>query len=365
MRSLSQHPASLADPSFVHVSSVLILAPPSASVLARLDALASAGEHRCEALGPLLMVHGSRPDLEHLVLRWAAQLAAADAAATRAVVIDGDPRAMDGTSLLAPALQAPSLALLAAREVHGRMLDALVDGAGAQALYQPVVDIRSGCTTGFEALLRLEHDGRAVPPVEVFRAALDTGRLAEVDAAARRLAIEVAAGWIGGRRLYLNLLPEAISRPADVDATDLAVAAAGLDRRQLVFEAAVCVDGDPRHLERVLGHLRARGYGIGLDDATAEPPVLELIERIRPDTVKLARSVVQALPELQARSAVANVVGAAHAAGATAVAKGIETAAQLDAVSVVGAEAAQGWQVGQPMRAPGHRVLASFVTSGK
>ncbi|HYD08485.1 MAG TPA: EAL domain-containing protein [Acidimicrobiales bacterium] len=343
----------------MHATSVLILAPSGTSVLGRLDALVSTEGHRREAVGPLLLVHGDRPTLERLALSCASALTVADAAATRAVVLDADPRELDGMAVLGPAMQAPPLSLLAARDIHGRMLDALAAGLGAQAMYQPVIEIRSGRTTGFEALLRLDHDGRAVPPVEVFGAAADAGRLAEADAAARRVAIATAAGWIGGRSLHLNLLPEAIVRPEDLDDTDRAVAEAGLEKSQLVFEASIPADGDFSHLERVLTHLRARGYGIALDDATAEPAVLDLVERLRPRVVKVARQIVQGLPALQARSAVANIVGAAHVAGAVVVAKGIETAAQLDAVWVVGVEAAQGWQVGQPMQPPGRRVLAT------
>ena len=49
------------------------------------------------------------------------------------------------------------------------MLDALVVGVGVQAVYQPIIEIRSGATSAFEGLLRLEHEGRAVPPMDVFR----------------------------------------------------------------------------------------------------------------------------------------------------------------------------------------------------
>jgi EAL domain-containing protein (putative c-di-GMP-specific phosphodiesterase class I) len=85
---------------------------------------------------------------------------------------------------------------------------------------------------------------------------------------------------------------------------------------------------------------------------------MDLLRAVRPDVVKIASSMIGDLPGVVARSAVAAVVGTAHSIGARVVAKGIETAAQLDAVLFVGVDDAQGWEVGQPMRAPGSRISA-------
>ena len=331
----------------------LILAATGAPALARLAALATDAGYECRTEGQALVVTGTPVGgFEPFLARCATALSPAEAATTRAVVLPADPRDSSALDVLGPALTAPALGTIAARAVHARMLDALETGEGVSAAYQPLIEIRTGRTHAFEALLRLEHDGRSVPPLEVFRAAGESGRLAGADAAARHAAIRGAAGWIGPRVLFLNLLPEAIARPDDLDATEAAVAAAGLERDQVVFEASIPADGDDRHLARVLDHLRARGFGIALDDVTDARPCLALIDRVRPRVVKIDRALILELPGIQARSAVASVVGAAHAAGARVAAKGIETAGQLDAVTFVGVDDTQGWQVGQPMRAP-------------
>lgn len=333
----------------------VILAPPSICLLERVNARAEAAGLRCEVFGPILVVHGADAALECFLLGCASAVSAAEAAAVRAVFLDTEVTSLTALEVLGPALAADSLASIAARSLHGGMLDALARGVGVQAMYQPIIEIRSGTTTAFEALLRLEHGGRSVPPTEVFRAAADAGRIGDADAAARRAAIGGATGWIGGRTLFLNLLPEAITRPDDLDATDTAVDGAGLNRGQVAFEASATADGDERHLTRVLDHLRQRGFRIALDDVTDDPTVLALVDKVRPDTVKIDRSMIADLPGIQARAAVSAVVGSAHAVGARIVAKNIETSAQLDAVLFVGVDDAQGWQVGQPMRAPGGR----------
>jgi EAL domain-containing protein (putative c-di-GMP-specific phosphodiesterase class I) len=265
---------------------------------------------------------------------------------------DADLATASALDVLGAALAAEPVATIAARAAHGAMLDALANGIGVRAMYQPMVEIRTGQTTAFEALLRLEFGGRVVPPAEVFRAATDTGRLAAADAAARRAAICGASGWIGPRTLFLNVVPDAVARPDVLDDTDAAVELAGLARAQIAFEAPV-PHGDPRHLERVLSHLRARGFGVGLDDVTSDAAALRLVEAVRPGSVKIDRALVAELPSVPGREALAAVVGVAHAVGARVVAKGIETAAQLDAAMLVGVDDAQGWQVGQPMRPPG------------
>lgn len=223
------------------------------------------------------------------------------------------------------------------------------------AAYQPVIEIGTRRTVAFEALLRLEHAGRTVPPLAVFRAAADAGRIAAAEHAARIAAIRGAAGWIGRRSLVLNLLPHAIVSSDDVAGTDAAVAAARLERSQVVFEVAVPGDHGERHVVRVLEHLRMRGYGIALDDVTDAATSLDLVRRVQPDTLKVAPALVRELPGLHARAAVAAVLGAAHAAGSRVGVKGIETASHLEAVLLAGIDDAQGWQVGLPMRAPGDR----------
>jgi EAL domain-containing protein (putative c-di-GMP-specific phosphodiesterase class I) len=333
----------------------LIIAPAGASLLGRLASLAASAGYDGTVLGPLLRVRGRRADLDAFVLTCASSVSAAEAATTRVLYPEVDIETAGALEVLAPALAADALSTLAARALHGGMLDALDAGIGVQAAYQPIIEIRSGRSVAFEALLRLQHESRNVPPLEVFKAAAEAGRLAGADAAARRAAIRGAAGWIGDRALFLNLLPASIERPDDLEDTDVAVAEAGLARSQVRFEASPAEDGDDRHLARVLEHLRTRGFGIALDDVTADRRVLALVERLRPDAVKVSRRLVQELPSLQARSAVATIVGAAHEVGARVAAIGIETKSQLDAVLFVGVDDAQGWEVGQPMRAPSGR----------
>jgi EAL domain-containing protein (putative c-di-GMP-specific phosphodiesterase class I) len=334
----------------------LVLAARADGARERAAAAAVAAGHAVDAHGALLLVRGERVALDGLAERLAGALRGADAAAVRMVVLGGEPLSAPVLDVLAPAMLADSLATLAAKTAHGTLLDALEASSGVNTVFQPIVDLRTEATTGFEALLRLEHEGRSVPPLEVFGAAADAGRLRAADGASRRAAILAASGWIGPRSLFLNLHAIAVEHPSAFDDTDAAVEAAGLRRDQLVFETPAPIEvDDVRHVVRVLEHLRDRGYRIGLDDASDDPGVLRLIERLRPDHVKIDRSLIAELPALQARSAVATVVGAAHAAGATVVAKGLETAAQVDAVVFVGVDGAQGWQVGQPMRPPSGR----------
>jgi EAL domain-containing protein (putative c-di-GMP-specific phosphodiesterase class I) len=341
----------------------MILAPggPSApTTLDRLIGMAAEAGIRSHVACSVLVLSGDAAALGAFAKACATAVTPAEAAATRVLRLDAhvDLDRATAMDVLAQALAADSLATLVARAVHGGMLDALERGEGVQAAYQPLVDIASGRTVAFEALLRLAHDGRPVPPLEVFSAAADVGRLAAADAAARHAAIRGAAGWIGPRPLHVNLLPEAIARPNDLDATDQVIVESGFERGQVVFEVDVRSSVDERHLARVLEHLRHRGYGIALDDVSDDPAALAMIDRVRPDVVKVARPLVADLPSIAARSAVATVVGAAHAAGARVAAKGIETAAQLDAVRFVGVDDAQGWQVGQPMKAPGQQRTA-------
>ena len=121
-----------------------------------------------------------------------------------------------------------------------------------------------------------------------------------------------------------------------------------------ITENALVTEGP--ELELALQDIRARGARIAVDDAGAGYAGFAQLVRVRPDIVKLDRSLVQSVDTEPTKAAVIKAfVGFADDTGALICAEGIETAAELHIVTELGAATGQGYLLGRPQAgwAPG------------
>ena len=100
----------------------------------------------------------------------------------------------------------------------------------------------------------------------------------------------------------------------------------------------------------VLRAIREMGVKIALDDFGAGYSSLSYLQTFALDKIKIDRSFVAAMEtNARTRDIVALIAAIAKRLGATTVAEGVETQAQLDLVKAAGCETAQGYFFSQPM----------------
>lgn len=263
-------------------------------------------------------------------------------------VVRTDVAAATPTSLLAVACAAPTIAQLAARRRNRRLLDAIQSRHGVSIGFQPVIDLATNHTMGFEAMLRVRLGTSDVSPSDVLAAAEDAGRLVEVDAVARSVALREAAQLLGNRVLMLNVLPASLPIPAEHLAPfTTEVDGLGLDRGRIVLEAPVGPPGAlRRQVDAVFSAMRTAGFKLGLDNVRSQRD-LDAIATT-PDYVKLDRSLVRGLPSSSGTRSLGNIVRECQHSGAVLVAQGIESDEHLRAVRDLGVHYAQGWALGRP-----------------
>lgn len=227
--------------------------------------------------------------------------------------------------------------------------DVLRTGA-VRSVYQPIVELRNGRTVGYEALARGLPGSALESPVDLFGAAQDARRLAELDRLCSTRAIEGAAGVLPiGLALFVNVEPAAVTLPVPADPPD-GIAAP----MQVVIELTERALTDrPAELLALVGEIRARGWRVALDDVGADPRSLALMPLLRPDVVKLDLALVQQRPTLDIAEIVAAVSAYAEHSGAVVLAEGIETTEHLAVARSMGARWGQGWFFGRPGPLPG------------
>jgi len=144
-----------------------------------------------------------------------------------------------------------------------------------------------------------------------------------------------------------------------------------LRRRDFVDRVLCCIDPGVRHpagvdieitesmlmqdIElsmRKLELLREAGIGVAIDDFGTGYSSLRLLARLPIDTLKIDRTFIQGISDTgHDITLVSTIVSLAHALDMQAVAEGVETAQQLQALRQLGCDQGQGYLFARPMPA--------------
>ena len=217
--------------------------------------------------------------------------------------------------------------------------------------YQPVVSLRTGEVTGFEALVRWQHPKRGLlDPSEFVSIAEDSGLIDPIGRWVQERACRQALAWHERR-------PDA--RPLDVAVNLSARQVAHRDLPATVAEIITRTGMDPAHLrleitESVLVEesataiasleaLNEIGVRLVLDDFGTGYSSLAYLNRFPFHALKIDRSFVDALGIEQERTAIVEaIIGMARALSLDVIAEGVENEVQLAELKRLGCDYAQG-----------------------
>jgi EAL domain-containing protein (putative c-di-GMP-specific phosphodiesterase class I) len=223
-----------------------------------------------------------------------------------------------------------------------RHVEAAIRDGAFSLVYQPIVHLESGTLTGVEALCRFD-DGR--PPDVWFQECEALGLAGAMDLAIIGAAMHELDRLPDGF-LALNLSPATLSTPGAL----LHALRPALDRRTIVLELTEhAIVKDYTVALDALRILRDAGVLLAIDDAGAGYSTFSHILRLRPDIIKLDRSITQGVDCDAGRRALTSAL-VIFAAEITAyvVAEGIETEAELVALRTAGVGRGQGFWLARP-----------------
>ncbi len=219
--------------------------------------------------------------------------------------------------------------------------------------YQPIVELESGRVAGLEALIRWQHptEGR-LPPSEFVPIAERTGMIVPLGEWILRRACADARVWQETHpdvTVRVNVSPSQLvdTLPDEMGA---ALQASGLEPERLVVEVTeAAMVPDPADID-VPGALRSLGVTIALDDFGTGYSCLAFLDRLPLDELKIDRQFVDRLGKSDAGATVlSTILRLAQAFGLRAVAEGIETEAQLQALRDLGCKFGQGFHFSPPI----------------
>jgi EAL domain-containing protein (putative c-di-GMP-specific phosphodiesterase class I) len=268
--------------------------------------------------------------------------------------------ALGAAGATTPAVADPAGELVMVAPDRAQALDLVLSERDLTCHYQPIWHLKSGGLLAVEALARVPGEHGFDGPSQAFDVAERAGRVHELDTLCVQRALEGAAGLPAGAALFVNVAPQTLDRDADGDPwLAEAVERSTLEPSQVVVEVTERVGARTETVLRSIEHLRAAGLRIAIDDVGVGNSGLEMLRRVRPDFVKIDRSVVsEARHDPGARAVLAAIATFASETGAFVIAEGVEDDDVLqlvqDADGTLGLrgpciDAAQGYRLGRPV----------------
>ncbi len=254
-------------------------------------------------------------------------------------------------------------------EMHTAALDRLeleaalrhgLDRGELRLEYQPIVALATGGIVAVEALVRWQHPQRGLLQPDAFiPLAEETGLVAELGrqvlatacAQARRWQIEHPASSqlsvsvnVSGRQLHTDALLDDVAN---------ALRESGLPAADLILEITeTAMMQDTEASLRRLEVLRASGLRLAVDDFGTGYSSLSYLQRFPVEILKIDRAFVATIATTPTEVSLAPaILSLARTLKLRAVAEGVETSIQADALSALGCELAQGYYFSGPISA--------------
>ena len=230
--------------------------------------------------------------------------------------------------------------------------------------YQPKVSCASGAVTGFEALLRWQHQERGlIGPDEIIPMLEDTGLIVAVGAWVLETACVQARRWqdagLGTPSVAVNISGRQI-HVGDLCATvAAALAASGLEPAQLELELTESqLMKDAEGIIDLLRRLKAMGVSLSVDDFGTGYSSLAYLKRFPIDSLKVDRAFVRdIIADPNDVSITRAIITLAHSLKLKVVAEGVETEGQLGLLIANHCDEIQGYYFSRPLPAEGATAL--------
>ena len=257
----------------------------------------------------------------------------------------GDLSLVIGEKEINPAPE-PGLDVL---DVATATFDQLLDARLFEPHFQPVVDLRTGHVVGLEALARGPIESVYSSSRELFGAAAERGRVAELDWVCRVAAFRAVMGADvpPSVSVFVNIEPESLSTPCPPDLKPL-LARAESQLRVFVEINDRALTMEPASLLAAVDRARELGWGVAVDDVGASRGCLAILPVIDPDVVKLDFGLMRTASSSHNAAVVTDVMRYVERTKASLIAEGLETEAEAAFARALGAGYGQGHFLGLP-----------------
>ncbi|GAA4015022.1 hypothetical protein GCM10022280_12000 [Sphingomonas swuensis] len=235
-----------------------------------------------------------------------------------------------------------------------------LDRDALNLFYQPLIDLKTGEVSGFEALARWTHEDRGeISPSEFIPVAEESGLILTLGRWAMHKAATTLASWDqeAGETLPfyvgVNLSAIQVARDDIAGMVGGALRSSGLAGERLTLELTEsAIVQDPRRATRVFDALKALNATVAMDDFGTGYSSLAYLQRLPIDVLKIDRSFVTGMMiDPDSVAIVRAVLSLADALGMSTTAEGVESRELATTLAALGCVAGQGFFFAKPLEA--------------
>jgi diguanylate cyclase (GGDEF)-like protein/PAS domain S-box-containing protein len=227
--------------------------------------------------------------------------------------------------------------------------------------YQPIVNLQTQQTMGFEALARWKHPQKGyISPGDFIPIAEESGLIVSLGEHVLRQACQQLKQWktrfpeVSTYTMSVNLSGKQLQSVGFIDTLDEILSTNEISGHQLTLEIteSVLIDNHDSLLTLLCG-LSERGITLSLDDFGTGYSSLSYLHRYPLNELKIDRSFVDRIEnDIQSQEIVKTILSLANILNMIVVAEGVESFGQMEYLKTLNCNKAQGYLFSKPMTKP-------------
>jgi diguanylate cyclase (GGDEF)-like protein/PAS domain S-box-containing protein len=232
--------------------------------------------------------------------------------------------------------------------------------------YQPIVSLKTGRITGFEALTRWQRGERLLAPAAFIAVADETGLIIPMNRVLLREACEQLRSWHAQfpaeppLSMSVNITSKEFASPNLAKGIAETLKQTGLDPINLHLEITETIAmGDPEKAASVLSELKSLGVRLSVDDFGTGYSSLSRLQQFPVDSLKIDRAFISHMDsDAESHKIVQVIIMLAQTLGLTTVAEGAETEEHVNQLKALDCSFAQGYYFSKPAD---HQVISDLL----
>jgi EAL domain-containing protein (putative c-di-GMP-specific phosphodiesterase class I) len=222
--------------------------------------------------------------------------------------------------------------------------------------YQPIISLKTGRITGFEALTRWQRGNRLLAPAEFIAVAEETGLIVPMN----RLLLCEACGQLRSWQarfpaepplsMSVNITSKEFAHPNLAKGIRETLRQTALDPSDLQLEITETIAmGNPEKAASVLSELKSLGVRLSVDDFGTGYSSLSRLQQFPVDSLKIDRAFISRMDsDRESHKIVQVIVMLAQSLGLVTVAEGAETEEHVNQLKALDCGFAQGYYFSKP-----------------
>jgi diguanylate cyclase (GGDEF)-like protein len=223
-----------------------------------------------------------------------------------------------------------------------------------ELVYQPKIEIRTGCLIGVEALLRWKRQGKYIPPDEFIPLAEKTGLIKPLTFWVLDKALQQCAQW---QKSGLHITIAVNLSTQNLKDTKLDERIQELLERWEVAASSIILEitetdmmANPEEALELSMRLHAMGIGLSIDDFGTGYSSLVYLKKLPVQEVKIDRSfIIDTNRDKDSEVIVQSIIDLAHNLDLKVVAEGVEENRVINQLANLGCDYAQGFLISLPL----------------